>query len=137
MLTDQRTPACDANRFEEVLAAYLQAEEAGAAPDRDQWLARYPDLSAELRTFFDSRERVPKLGPRAPSVEKPRSFGDYELLEEIARGGMGVVYKARQKSLTRLVALKMLFPAAAPRTTSNAFSAPRPRSPPAWSIGTS
>ncbi len=46
--------------------------------------------------------------PVSTPLTLPHSFGDYELLDVIAQGGMGIVYRARQKSLNRIVAVKML-----------------------------
>jgi WD40 repeat protein/tRNA A-37 threonylcarbamoyl transferase component Bud32 len=116
MIMLQDTQALDREQIlDAVIASYLQAEKEGRAPDRDQVLARHPDLARELNEFFADRASIERLaGPARAAMAglvpgtPVRYFGDYEILEEIARGGMGVVYRARQVSLERMVALKMI-----------------------------
>jgi WD40 repeat protein/tRNA A-37 threonylcarbamoyl transferase component Bud32 len=122
-------------RLDDAIVSYLKAVEAGQSPDRQQWLTSYPELAAELAEFFADHDQfdqraaplrvIAEISTSRRDAERPpprsnekfpfhaaanalRSFGDYELLEVIGKGGMGVVYKARQKSLNRLVALKMI-----------------------------
>jgi serine/threonine-protein kinase len=102
-------------RLAEVLGGFLEAADTGEAVDRAELLARHPDLAAELTAFFDDTDHIGRWAAPLQPVARaalarnvPPPFGDYEPLEEVGRGGMGVVYRARQKSLNRVVALKTI-----------------------------
>ena len=122
-MTDDQEASQPDERLEQVLADYLHSVEAGEPLDRQQLLHQHPDLADDLRSFFRNRDAMQRLAEpvqeQAPTIgldaehtdgarNRIRYFGDYELVEEIARGGMGVVYRARQVSLNRPVALKMI-----------------------------
>src|SRR3954467_12104683 len=104
------TPERD-QRLHAVLADCLEALEHGQTLNQEELLARHPDLAPELADFFAGRDQLdrlaaplralaPQLPPQGllPAGTVVRYVGDYEVLEEISRGGMGVVYRARQVS---------------------------------------
>jgi WD40 repeat protein len=129
-MSDSTNPSSRERRLELVLAEYLQAREAGRTPDKAELLRRHPDLAGDLTAFFANQAELCRLGealgrPTPPTSDvatvgltdttlneegllRLGSFGDYEIVEEIARGGMGVVFRARQVSLGRPVAIKMI-----------------------------
>jgi hypothetical protein len=124
----------------EVIAAakeYLRALESGEGPRRQEFLARYPAITEALAECLDGLEFVHAADPRLPQpaldalsdpvsareLHSTEPLGDYRILREIVRGGMGVVYEAEQMSLGRKVALKVLpFAGSAPRRSASAIS---------------
>ncbi len=93
---------------------YLAELEAGRRPDRAEFVGRFPDLAGLLAPYLDALDMVHGARSAVPShakaAETPaaEALGDFHIVREVGRGGMGVVYEAVQLSLGRRVALKVL-----------------------------
>ncbi len=121
------------SEFRTLLVACLEKLERGESLNRDTLLREHSQYAKPLAAFLDDQEMLMRIAsgirdaacgdanpanqPTMDSVFKKPEFelgdsvryiGEYEILAEIARGGMGIVFKARQQSLNRIVALKMI-----------------------------
>jgi tRNA A-37 threonylcarbamoyl transferase component Bud32 len=104
-----------------IYAELLLREEHGEQPDLEEYIRRFPSCEAGLRRQFafhaafgvlctGAPETLPDATPGAPGQrsEAITTIGPYEILGEIGRGGMGIVYKGRHGTLNRLAAIKVL-----------------------------
>jgi serine/threonine protein kinase len=114
--TSQREP------IEELAESFLARFRAGERPALSEFTAAHPELAEQIRELFPALLELEQAGsqiavapvPAAPhtdaGVATPKTFGDYRIIREVGRGGMGVVYEAVQESLGRHVALKVFAP---------------------------
>lgn len=94
--------------LEEGRALVNRAKDTGAWDAVITWLAHHPDLAEQLARYIRFDQLMEGAVSPAATARVGAVLGDFELLEEIGRGAMGVVYKARQVSLERIVAVKVV-----------------------------
>ena len=110
----------DDPRVVEALEQYLAAVEAGEKPNRQAFLARHGEIAGALADCLDGLDALQVASSSDPRClseaeagmsgewQPEAPLGDFRIVREIGRGGMGIVYEAVQLSLGRRVALKVL-----------------------------
>jgi serine/threonine protein kinase len=107
----------DRDPLERLAADFMGRRRRGETPSVTDYAARYPELAAEIEDLFPTialmeRLKTHKEGGRRPRVSlgpiRLERLGDFRILREIGRGGMGIVFEAFQESLGRQVAVKVL-----------------------------
>ncbi len=115
------TSSDERNPVELLAEEFLGRKRRGEQPTLREYLEGHPELAAEIRDLFPALLMMEDLGESsgdmtgslaadngAPVGVRLQRLGDYRILREIGRGGMGIVYEAEQESLSRRVALKVL-----------------------------
>ena len=95
-----------ATELASILDRYMADLKAGRAPDRRRLFESHPELAGQLEACLAGIEFIHRA--TGPATEEPAVLGEFRIIRELGRGGMGVVYEAEQTSLRRHVALKVL-----------------------------
>ena len=111
-----------AGELASILDRYMADLQAGRAPDRRLLVQAHPELATQLEACLAGIEFIHQA--TGPATDLPATLGEFRIIRELGRGGMGVVYEAEQTSLRRVVALKVLrFGVVADRRGDAALSA--------------